>query len=570
MKLLKNLNITRKLLIIIIVSALGLSSVGILGVSYIKVMAQGSEIMYKENLLPLNTIMQIRVNARASDAYTLELLVTEDPERNKELIDEIASAWEEIDGLISEIEGTKLTKEQQNLVEKYKEQAAELNSSRDKVMNLAVENKNDEAYSIYLQEVEINRAALNDTLKELQKTNITNAESINTINQENEQEIIIFVTVIIVVALILLVSLSVVIARMIVRPIKEVKGLLTKAENGDFTVKGSYQSKDEIGELTTSFNNMTNTLQSVFTTVQGSSQQVASASEQLSASAEQNSKASEHITLTVQELASGSDKQVDKVEDSSKVITEITNHTKTIADHTEKITKDVLHASEMSLEGNQAIKKVNEQMNSIYENVNSLSEAIKGLNDRSNEIGQITNVITGISAQTNLLALNAAIEAARAGEHGKGFAVVADEVRKLAEESTSSTEKIAQLIQLIQSDTDNTIQTMKKAAEEVYSGLNVVHVAGDSFQKIELAVNGVVSQIEDISESLKKLANGTDIVNESIQNVSDVAKESAMITQNISAATEEQLASMEEISSSSQSLARLADDLQIAIKQFKI
>ncbi|MGN7942579.1 methyl-accepting chemotaxis protein [Virgibacillus sp. 6R] len=570
MKLLKNLNITRKLLIIIIVSTLGLSSVGILGVSYIKVMAQGSEIMYKENLLPLNKIMQIRVNARASDAYTLELLVTEDPERNKELIDEIASAWEEIDGLISEIEGTKLTKEQQNLVEKYKEQAAALSSSRDKVMNLAVENKNDEAYSIYLQEVEINRAALNDTLKELQKTNITNAESINTLNHESEKEIVIFVTVIILVALILLVILSVVIARMIVRPIKEVKGLLTEAENGDFTVKGSYQSKDEIGELTTSFNNMTNTLQSVFTTVQDSSQQVASASEQLSASAEQNSKASEHITLTVQELASGSDKQVDKVADSSKVITEITNHTKTIADHTEKITKDVLHASEMSLEGNQAIKKVNEQMNSIYENVNSLSEAIKGLNDRSNEIGQITNVITGISAQTNLLALNAAIEAARAGEHGKGFAVVADEVRKLAEESTSSTEKIAQLIQLIQSDTDKTIQTMKKAAEEVYSGLNVVHVAGDSFQKIELAVNGVVSQIEDISESLKKLANGTDIVNESIQNVSDVAKESAMITQNISAATEEQLASMEEISSSSQSLARLADDLQIVIKQFKI
>ena len=111
---------------------------------------------------------------------------------------------------------------------------------------------------------------------------------------------------------------------------------------------------------------------------------------------------------------------------------------------------------------------------------------------------------------------------------------------------------------------------MDKAAEEVYSGLNVVNVAGDSFKKIELAVNGVVSQIEEISESLKKLATGTNYVDESIHNVSEVAIESAMVTKNISAATEEQLASMEEISASSQSLARLADELQGLMKKFKI
>ncbi|MEY8742404.1 methyl-accepting chemotaxis protein [Bacillales bacterium AN1005] len=192
------------------------------------------------------------------------------------------------------------------------------------------------------------------------------------------------------------------------------------------------------------------------------------------------------------------------------------------------------------------------------------------MNDRSHEIGHITNVITGISAQTNLLALNAAIEAARAGEHGKGFAVVADEVRKLAEESTNSTEQIANLIQLIQNETNVTLETMEKAAEEVQSGLNVVNVAGSSFEKIEQAVNGVVSQIEDISESLKKLSRGTNSVKDSIKNVSNVAQESSMITQNISAATEEQLASMEEITSSSLALAKLADDLQVIINQFKI
>lgn len=128
--------------------------------------------------------------------------------------------------------------------------------------------------------------------------------------------------------------------------------------------------------LVASFNNMTAKLQAAFSTVHTSAQQVASASEELSASAEQNSRASEHITLTVQELASGSNKQVHKVEDSSSIIIDMTKHTKTIADNTEKMTKDVLHASQVSLEGNQAIEEVNKQMNSTHTNVNSLSEAV--------------------------------------------------------------------------------------------------------------------------------------------------------------------------------------------------
>ena len=570
MKLLRNLSISKKLLVIIIVSGLGLSSVGTIGFSYINEMAKSSNDMYKDNLLPLNMVMQIRVNARASDAYTLELLVTKDPERNQELINEISSSWEEINSLISEIESTHLTKKQLDLIEQYKQHVQELSKTRDRVVELAASNRNEEAYSLYIGQVEENRAALNDTLKGLQKSNLTIAESINNENNENKQEILIFVTGIVLMALIILVTLSIIISRMIIRPIKDVKGLLMEAESGDFTVKGNYQSKDEIGDLTSSFNNMTNSLQAVFSTVQDSSQQVASASEQLSASAEQNSNASEHITLTVQELAVGSNKQMDTVEDSSRVIREITDHTKTISNHTEKMTRDVLHASALSTEGNEAIQKVNGQMNSIYENANSLSKAVRSLNDRSHEIGNITNVITGISAQTNLLALNAAIEAARAGEHGKGFAVVADEVRKLAEESTNSSEQIANLIQLIQNDTNVTLETMEKAAEEVQSGLNVVNVAGRSFEKIEHAVNSVVSQIEDISESLKKLSSGIISVNDSINNVSNVAQESSMITQNISAATEEQLASMEEITSSSLALAKLADDLQVIINQFKI
>lgn len=569
-KLLRNLKMMKKLLIIIIVSALSLGTVGYMGLHYINSMAKDSEEMYKDSLIPLNSIMQIRVNARASDAYTIELLVTKDPERNIELRDEITSAWEEADAIINDLKEKNLSPESVKLIDEYTMKAEALNTTREQVIKLALENKNEDAYDLYLKSVEPNRKALNETLKSMQQNNLNYATSINDENKERVDQVTTFVFIIIIIALILLVVLSTIIARMIVKPIREMKNLLSKAENGDFTGKGSYQSKDEMGELTSSFNQMSMTLQSIFTTVNDSTQQVASAAEELSASAEQSTKASEHVTITIQELASGSDVQVQNVDKSSVVMNDIMEHTKSIFDNTEKITNDVLHASKMSQDGNQAIEQVNKQMDSIYNNVTSLSQAVKSLDERTSEIGQISNVISGISAQTNLLALNAAIEAARAGEHGKGFAVVADEVRKLAEESNKSTEQISNLISLIQKDAENTLNTMNKASEEVNSGIKVVNTAGSSFQKIDIAVNNVVSQIEDISKAVKDLTAGTEHVTSSINEVSEVAKESASITQNISAATEEQLASMEEISASSQSLATLADDLQNLMKKFNI
>ncbi len=569
-KLLRNLKMMKKLLIIIIVSALSLGTVGYMGLHYINSMAKDSEEMYKDSLIPLNSIMQIRVNARASDAYTIELLVTKDPERNIELRDEITSAWEEADAIINDLKEKNLSPESVKLIDEYTMKAEALNTTRDQVIKLALENKNEDAYDLYLKSVEPNRKALNETLKSMQQNNLDYATSINDENTERVDQVTAFVFIIIIIALILLVVLSTIIARMIVKPIREMRNLLSKAENGDFTGKGSYQSKDEMGELTSSYNQMSTTLQSIFATVNDSTQQVASAAEELSASAEQSTKASEHVTITIQELASGSDVQVQNVDKSSEVMNDIMDHTKSIFDNTEKITNDVLHASKMSQDGNQAIEQVNKQMDSIYNNVTSLSQAVKSLDERTSEIGQISNVISGISAQTNLLALNAAIEAARAGEHGKGFAVVADEVRKLAEESNKSTEQISNLISLIQKDAENTLNTMNKASEEVNSGIKVVNTAGSSFQKIDIAVNNVVSQIEDISKAVKDLTAGTEHVTSSINEVSEVAKESASITQNISAATEEQLASMEEISASSQSLATLADDLQNLMKKFNI
>lgn len=378
----------------------------------------------------------------------------------------------------------------------------------------------------------------------------------------------VFSTVIL--SLIISIILGLFISRLITAPIKNIQKLLGQVENGNLAVKGEYQSKDEIGMLNASFNKMIDSVRTVIGTVGNTSEQVAAASEELSASAEQSTQASEHISATTQELVVGAEKQVEIIKGSTHLIEELNLGTEQIVINSEIVSNTVNEASRLSSEGRKVINDVNNQMEFIDRTVTSLVDAFTELSNRSKEIGQIIEVITSIAAQTNLLALNAAIEAARAGEHGKGFAVVADEVRKLAEESAHSAQQINHLIAAIQQNTDQTMMTVNEATGEVKQGISVVQIAGNTFGEIESVITEAVPQIEKIKVNVQKLLSGMSHVNSSIAEVNEVATETAAGTQTVTAATEEQLASMEEISSSSQSLADLAENLQALIKQFKI
>ncbi|MBP2659287.1 MAG: methyl-accepting chemotaxis sensory transducer [Firmicutes bacterium] len=240
------------------------------------------------------------------------------------------------------------------------------------------------------------------------------------------------------------------------------------------------------------------------------------------------------------------------------------------ADHTEQTVALSEKTAVAAKNGTHSVCVALEQMRNIERTVNTSAEIVTKLGDRSNEIGQIVGTISAIAGQTNLLALNAAIEAARAGEMGRGFAVVAEEVRRLAEQSKEAAEQISTLIHEIRKETDSAVTAMIAGTREVEGGTVAVNGATTAFSEIADLVNSVSGQVWTISGAMKNVIAGNQQVSLDMKNVDDISSNTSIEAQNVSAATEEQSAAAEEIASSSRALAKLAEELQITMHQFKV
>ncbi|TXC91088.1 methyl-accepting chemotaxis protein [Metabacillus litoralis] len=365
---------------------------------------------------------------------------------------------------------------------------------------------------------------------------------------------------------------SLFIIRSINKPISIMNNRLKEISEGegDLTQSINLNTKDELGEMAQSFNKMIEKLRDLFQQVSFYSEQVAAASEQLTASSEETTRATELISTTVQEVAYGTDKQVNSVKDATKIVDDLSKSVQLIAESSTAVTTTANHASDMADKGNNSVTTVISQMSDINSTVTELSSKVKTLGKRSSQIGEIIKVITEIAEQTNLLALNAAIEAARAGEHGRGFAVVADEVRQLAEQSTKSASEISQLISTIQIDTDNTVKTMEETTIKVAEGITSVNETGDSFEQIQKSIVEVSSQIQEVASAVQEMSVGTKLIVQSMDQIAESSDITASGTLSVSSSTEEQLAAMEEITASSSTLSHMAEELQKIVGKFKI
>lgn len=376
--------------------------------------------------------------------------------------------------------------------------------------------------------------------------------------------------IVLVIVIMVSVILVLVFTRKINKRLNALKSAFESAGNGDMTIEVSDKTGDELSELSVYYNKMRMKLNDTIQTVQQSALQLASASQQLSAGAEETNQASEKITEAVQQIANGAQDQITRIENSESSLKQASADIRDISANTAAIADKGQLAQSKADIGQKEIANVQAQMDAIHQSIQKSGEIIHQLDGRSKQIEQILSVITQIADQTNLLALNAAIEAARAGEQGKGFAVVADEVRKLAEESQQSAGQISKLIIEIQKDMNRSARSVEHVKTEAAEGVTMIQRTRDAFKEIAAATGEISAEISDLSASVTNISASAHQINDSFAaNTADI-KESTKNTRQAAALTEGQFAAMEEITAASETLSQLAEELTGIISQFKM
>ncbi|GAA4725171.1 methyl-accepting chemotaxis protein [Brevibacillus fulvus] len=489
-----------------------------------------------------------------------------------EYINELDNKRKTIETLWKQLEALPLVPEQQELIRQISEKTSSFLEMSRQVQQAYQQGDHAQANELHFEEERELRKEVNELVADL--SDDMTKQILGQMDESNV-ELELYVTTLVIISIaaaVFGIAIGFWSHRSIVKPLRQVNVQLAEIADGegDLTAELPVKGNDEIAQLGRSFNRLLGSLRSLVRQVSIHAEHVAGSAEELTASAEESSKAAETITETVLDAAAGSEKQLQSVAASAQTIRSLSAETAHVAIITERAVADAGHTSGLAKEGNTEIQAIVQQMNAIEQTIRSLGGTITSLRDRSRDIGQIVEVISSITSQTNLLALNAAIEAARAGQHGHGFAVVANEVRKLAEESAASATEITNLIASIQEETAQAVSSMEEGKAEVAEGLKVVYKAGDTFAQIHESVQKVCRQIEEVSTATGKINSEAAKVVDTMQVVRDVAEQATAGTQEVSAASEQQLASMEEIAASADSLAKRAEELRGLINKFKV
>jgi methyl-accepting chemotaxis protein len=333
-----------------------------------------------------------------------------------------------------------------------------------------------------------------------------------------------------------------VITRQITQPLKETLGEVQRIASGDLTASARVTRRDELGVLQQGIQNMGDTLRELISGIRDGVTQIASAAEELSAVTEQTS--------------AGVNGQKSETDQVATAMHEMTATVQEVARNAGDASTAASEADEQARLGDKVVNEAIVQIERLASEMNRSSEAMTSLQKESDKIGSVMDVIKAVAEQTNLLALNAAIEAARAGEAGRGFAVVADEVRGLAQRTQKSTEEIEGLVAGLQTGTQQVASMMNNSRKLTDSSVELARKAGGSLENITHMVSNIQSMNLQIAAAAEQQSAVADEINRSIVNVRDVSEQTA--------------AASEETAASSVELARLGNELQTMVSRFRV
>ena len=372
----------------------------------------------------------------------------------------------------------------------------------------------------------------------------------------------------------LCIALAIFFSNKLATPIAHVTNRLATLAQGDFRHNAALEAKisstDEIGRMSQALDTLQHNVRQMMKQAIEAAEKITTAVAQLNESADQSATVSSQVASSMSKVADSCNEQFAEMDRTKAQIGTLEQHMSAFAGNLSQTVDAVDGTNRAAAQGATRVNEAVLQMQRIAESVSRSAEVITVLGEESDKIGTIVDAIAAIAEQTNLLALNAAIEAARAGENGRGFAVVAEEVRKLAEQSSTSADEITALITSIQEKAQNAVEVMQEGASQAQGGTEAVDAAGRTFKEIASMVEHVASESSAMGGRVHELEQSTRSIRDSAESMNKMSRSVAAESQTVSAATQEQTAAVQQIAGASRSLNEMSQAMHAAISKFKV